>query len=170
MSGTEEYYQELIRATYVTAMMSSDPSTQNGAFLVGFSKTRSVNEPTFGYEFNREDWKDREGKLTRVEHAERNAIFAAARLGIRTQGLTMAASWAACSDCARAIVQAGISCLVRHIRPVHKGWEDSIAIGNQILDIGGVNVIDVKGSIPYAVSVRHGGKIYDPSKDEYLVY
>ena len=42
------------------------------------------------------------------EHAERNAIYAAARAGIPLDGCRAYLPWFPCMDCARALVQAGI--------------------------------------------------------------
>jgi dCMP deaminase len=47
-----------------------------------------------------------------IEHAERNAIFAAAKEGIRLLNSTMYLTWFPCVGCARAIAQSGISKLV----------------------------------------------------------
>jgi dCMP deaminase len=43
-----------------------------------------------------------------IEHAERNAIYNAARAGTGLEGCTLYAGLTPCMDCARAIVQAGI--------------------------------------------------------------
>lgn len=48
------------------------------------------------------------GRLVWMEHAERNAIFAAARAGWPTEGARLASTYFPCNECARAIVQAGI--------------------------------------------------------------
>ncbi len=53
-----------------------------------------------------------DGRLIWMEHAERNAIFAAARAGRSTAGAVLASSYFPCTDCARAIIQAGIGHLV----------------------------------------------------------
>lgn len=47
-------------------------------------------------------------KYSYTEHAERNAIYAAARKGYALEGGTIVQSWYPCADCARGIVQAGI--------------------------------------------------------------
>ena len=44
-----------------------------------------------------------------IEHAERNAIYLAARQGISTNGARMFVDLTPCVDCARAIIQAGIA-------------------------------------------------------------
>lgn len=48
-------------------------------------------------------------KTDYIEHAERAAIYAAARDGFITSGCIMVALWAACPECARAIISAGIT-------------------------------------------------------------
>ena len=53
-----------------------------------------------------------DGRLVWMEHAERNAIYAAARAGRSTEGASLASSYFPCQDCARAIIQAGIRHLV----------------------------------------------------------
>ena len=47
-----------------------------------------------------------------AEHAERNAIYNAARLGVPLEGCTLYTKLFPCSDCARAIIQSGITTLV----------------------------------------------------------
>lgn len=53
-----------------------------------------------------------DGRLIWMEHAERNAIFAAARAGRSAAGARLASSYFPCTDCARAIIQAGVCHLV----------------------------------------------------------
>jgi dCMP deaminase len=47
-----------------------------------------------------------------VSHAERNAIYNAAMLGVSTKNCTLYIPWYPCIECAKAIVQAGISTIV----------------------------------------------------------
>lgn len=54
----------------------------------------------------------RPAKYLWTEHAERNAIYQAARIGVPLAGCSMYLPWFPCMDCARAIVQAGIERLV----------------------------------------------------------
>lgn len=61
------------------------------------------------------DWRhQRPTKYKFTEHAERNAIYSAARSGVSTEGCTIYCTHAPCSDCARAVIQAGI---IRHVFP-----------------------------------------------------
>ena len=79
------------------------------------------------------------GRLVWMEHAERNAIYAAARAGVATEGATLAATFFPCLDCARAIVQAGI----RHLHTLPPAlddpvWGASFIPSRTILEEGGV--------------------------------
>ena len=81
------------------------------------------------------------GRLIWMEHAERNALFAAARAGIATEGATLASSYFPCVDCARAIVQAGVR--VVHTLPPDRAdpvWGESFNYSVQVLREGGVEL------------------------------
>ena len=58
-----------------------------------------------------EERHDGDGRLVWMEHAERRAIFEAARRGVATAGAHITSTFFPCIDCARAIVGAGIVCL-----------------------------------------------------------
>lgn len=50
----------------------------------------------------------RPAKYIWVEHAERNAIYEAARRGVALEGCTMYVQLMPCVDCARGVIQSGI--------------------------------------------------------------
>jgi len=81
-------------------------------------------------------------RLLWIEHAERNAIFAAARAGLATAGATLIATFHPCADCARAIVQAGIANL-HTLAPDFADplWGPAFRCSRAILEEGGVRVI-----------------------------
>lgn len=58
------------------------------------------------------DRRERPAKYLWTEHAERNAIYNAARIGVSLKGARIYVNRVPCPDCARAIVQAGITELV----------------------------------------------------------
>jgi dCMP deaminase len=82
-----------------------------------------------------------DGRLVWMEHAERHAIFEAARRGTPTAGAHMTSTFFPCIDCARAIVEAGIVCLDTPAPafddPV---WGASFERSQIILKEGGVHV------------------------------
>lgn len=76
--------QDLLKQAYEFAKKSNDMSTQNAAFLVdedGKIYVREINRFPDGVKETAERW-ERPLKYKFVEHAERNAIYAAARKGI----------------------------------------------------------------------------------------
>lgn len=148
-------------------MKSPDPSTQNGAILLDswrpLNYTLAVNEFPRGVEYREERW-ERPAKYGFIEHAERNAIYAAARIGIQTDGLTLVCPWAACDDCGRAIIQAGISRLVT-LRPktsdTNERWDSSIARAMTMLEEAGVEVLFIDGPLDCHPLLRNG-ELYQP--------
>jgi len=80
-------------------------------------------------------------RLLWIEHAERNAIFAAARAGLSTTGATLVATFHPCAECARAIVQAGITTL-HTLAPDFADplWGPGFHCSRTILEEGGVRV------------------------------
>lgn len=157
-------------AVYEYALHSPDPSTQNAAVLRTLDgrligPTFACNEFPHGAAITASRL-ERPLKYEWIEHAERNAIFLAARYGIVTDKLTMVACWASCSDCARALVQAGITTLVRHNPPVGDGssqrWADSISVGDQILHEGGVQIVEYTEPLPGAPKILRDGALWQP--------
>lgn len=97
------------------AEWSKDRSTKVGAVIVGPSnEVRAIGYNGFprGVDDDLQDRHERPEKYFWVEHAERNAIYNAARAGIPIAGCKMYLPWFPCMDCARAIVQSGIETLV----------------------------------------------------------
>lgn len=90
---------------------------------------------------NHEQRHEGNGRLIWMEHAERNAIYAAARSGISTEGATLASTFFPCLDCARAIVQAGITRLLT-LEPDLSDpvWGESFVPSTAILAEGGISV------------------------------
>ncbi len=58
------------------------------------------------------------------EHAERNAIYNAARTGVSLQGCTLYVNRFPCADCARAVIQSGIARVVCPPIPANDGALD----------------------------------------------
>ncbi len=94
---------------------SKDRSFGVGCVIVGPDREiRSTGYNGFPREVddNVEERHERPAKYAWTEHAERNAIYNAARMGTALKGCTMYVPWYPCMDCARAIIQSGISWLV----------------------------------------------------------
>ena len=94
---------------------SKDRSTKVGCVIVD-AEQRLVSQGYNGFCTGCDDTIDsrheRPAKYLYTEHAERNAIYNAARLGISVKGTTIYTSLFPCVDCTRAIIQSGIKRLV----------------------------------------------------------
>lgn len=110
---------------------SKDPSTQVGCVIVGPNNEvrsmgynglprRVVDDPKLVPERN-----ERPNKYFYYEHAERNAIYNAARVGIPLAGCKLYVGGIPCSDCARAIIQSGISEVIVQDGRVPDRWKCS---------------------------------------------
>jgi dCMP deaminase len=140
---------------------STDPSTQNGALLLAEdgSTCQGANHFPFNVKESAERW-ERPLKYSFVEHAERNAIYTAARQGIKTAGSTLYCPWFACADCARAIIQAGIKKVVgfpRNGKDTASHWFETIKIGDQMLKEAEVETIFIDDKVN--VQLRRNEKI-----------
>lgn len=90
---------------------SPDPRTKIGCIIVRPDKsvlTEACNTFPKGVVATIEARTEAPFKYLWIEHAERNAIYQAARSGISTEGCTMFIDLSPCVDCARAIIQAGL--------------------------------------------------------------
>lgn len=128
----DEYF---IRMAFLVASKSKDTSTKVGAVIVGPDhEVRSTGYNGFPRKVKDDvlERLERPEKYLWVVHAEQNAIYNAARVGIATNGCTMYLNWEPCSICAGAIIQAGIIEIVRPSTPPTIGvaptnrrdWED----------------------------------------------
>ena len=88
---------------------SDDIHTKTGAMLILSDGTEMYGTNHFpGGVFKHPKRLERPTKYMYCEHAERDVIYACARHGISTEGAVMVLDWFPCTDCARAIVMAGI--------------------------------------------------------------
>lgn len=166
-----EIQRQFLLIAYQDARNSPDPSTQNAALLVDEHLPldphiicAGINEFPRGVEYKPERW-ERPLKYKIIEHAERNAVYSAARNGLSTQGLTMVSPWAACCDCSRAIIQAGIKKLVTHKQADDMSpafWREEIDIAHQMLSEAGVEIIFYDGIVGCDFEVLHSGKKWKP--------
>jgi len=90
--------------------ISDDPHTKVGCVIVWPQNfLRGANRLPAGVAKTDATRFERPEKYLWIEHAEREAIAAAARIGRSTAGAAMYLPWFPCPGCARAIVNAGIA-------------------------------------------------------------
>jgi dCMP deaminase len=94
---------------------SPDPRTKIGCLIVapdGSIRCAACNDYPRGIPQRHKERTEAPLKYIWLEHAERNAIYQAARKGLSTEQCTMFVELTPCIECARAIIQAGITQLV----------------------------------------------------------
>ena len=158
-----DYYMSL---AYMVSMQSEDTSTRIGAVIVGPDKEiRSTGYNGFprGCEVSPERM-TRPEKYSWVEHAERNAIFNAARMGISVKDCIIFVNALPCPDCARAIIQSGISHVIYHL-DFEAGWGERSAEERSLVDTmlreGGVALNYYDGDLIKAIQGFRNGKLVD---------
>ena len=122
------YYRQLANTV---KLKSKDKYTQIGAVIVGKDGeivSTGYNSFPHGLDDGLDFRQERPEKYYWFEHAERNAIYNAARIGVSTKGTTMYLSCGLpCADCARGIINSGIKRIFCERVDVTKGelWKES---------------------------------------------
>jgi len=107
---TQQMYLEM---AYVIARQSLDPHRQVGALLVKGNQILAYGFNGTPTNYPSNDCKDENGKTyCHVVHAEINAIAKAAEHGVSTKGATLYSTTVPCIECAKAIIQSGITSVV----------------------------------------------------------
>lgn len=137
---------------HAVKLKSKDIHTQIGAVIVGSdgeivstgynSLPRGIND-FIPERFQRPE------KYNWMEHAERNAIYNAARIGVSTKNCEMYMTCdISCIDCARAIIQSGISKIHLIVGIGAKGqqYKQHMKISERLFDEAGIEIqqYDVK--------------------------
>ena len=125
---------------------SKDRSTRIGAVIVDPNSKVVLSTGWNGFPRGADDDVEKRHarplKYSWSEHAERNAIYNAARLGVGLAGATIYVPLFPCVDCARAIIQCGISTLVttKPDYPDDGTWRSLVPVSVEMLSECGVAV------------------------------
>lgn len=120
------------------AKLSKDPSTQVSALIFdreGGAGPWGYNGAPRGSNMDEVQNLDRALKLQVFEHAERNAIFSAARQGYSTDGKVLVVTHFPCVECARAVIQSGFYAVVcpEPTRAFMERWAESVGLSRLLL-------------------------------------
>lgn len=145
----DDYFMDL---SGKVASRSKDRSNQVGAVAVGPDKeVRSTGYNGFprGVKDDVEERHQRPAKYLWAEHAERNAVYNAARMGTSLKGCTLYVKSVPeplppCADCARAIIQAGIVKLVCEKAVIPERWLEQCLAAFDMLKEAGVEVVQLE--------------------------
>lgn len=143
-------YRFLELATLVSGW-SKDPSTKTGAVVVGPDKeirATGYNGLVRGVADDIPERMERPTKYDFFEHAERNAIYNACLTGTQLKGCTIFCTLTPCTDCARAIIQAGIKEVITYEYIPNENdpkntWRDKLNYSAQMFAEAGVNYLEL---------------------------
>lgn len=123
----DQYFMSM---AYLASMKSKDQSSRIGAVIVGEDNeviSMGFNGLPRGVNDNLPERHERPAKYLYFAHGERNAIYAASRLGHTTKGARMYTQGTPCCGCCVGIIQAGIKEVI-----VDSLWENQPAnVGNR---------------------------------------
>jgi len=127
---------------------SKDPSTRVGAVAIGkYGQVLSQGFNGFprGIQDTPDLYDDRDAKYDRIVHAEMNVIYNACRTGVSLDGATLYVyGLPLCSECAKGIIQVGISTVVMPHQQIPYKWQKSCHLSERLLDEAGVKRIYVR--------------------------
>ena len=141
--GWTDYFRSIAETV---SRKSKDDRTQIGAVIVGKDKeivSTGYNSFPRGINDFKKERQERPEKYFWFEHAERNAIYNAARIGVSTKGCTMYLTCGVpCADCARGIINAGIVRIfvARGGGAKSQKWIDSAERSMEMFEEAGVSV------------------------------
>jgi dCMP deaminase len=178
MNWDEHYF----RLVHTTKEKSKDRSTKVGAIIVNeFNEQVSTGFNGFprGIDDDNPEYHERPLKYDMTEHAERNAIYQAAAGRGGTRGCRMYLGFnpikSICTDCARAIIQAGIVELIGpyNVQFGGKGaqWEHNCTVAYHMLKEAGIKL----RTVPWIHNTNPTGTAYralfeTPANKAHLVH
>lgn len=145
-------HQEFIAKAHVAAARSRDNSRKVGSVIVSEENdVRSIgwNSIPEGVDQSSEHRHDRDTgeKYFWYEHAERNAIYSAARSGTPLLDCRMYITNFPCADCARAIIQSGIRILICPPPPLaDTKFNEHYRVAKQMFKEAGIEHLPVDSS------------------------
>jgi len=152
---------------YLVAMKSKDDSTHVGAIIVGPDKeVRSIGYNSFprGIDDNVPERQERPEKYYWFSHGERNSIYNAAMVGIPVKGCIMYTNGMPCTDCAFAIINAGIREVVLDAKWGNTDkdkWEEHANRSAVMFKEAGVEVRYWDGKLVNIFKYQRGEKRYE---------
>ncbi len=136
--------RRFLRIAEEVRLWSKDPGTKVGCVLVNQRRIVSTGYNGFPQTISDdlERYIDREYKLSVTVHAEANAILNAAKNGTKVEGSTLYVTFPPCSQCASAVIQAGVAqvvCPDPALAP--ERWRSNFVAANNLFYEAGVKVL-----------------------------
>lgn len=136
--------RRFLRIAEEVRLWSKDPGTKVGCVIERNRRILSTGYNGFPASISDdlERYINRDYKLSVTIHAESNAILNAAKNGTRVEGTTLYVTFPPCSQCASAIIQAGVSKIVcPDPMQAPERWRENFISANNLFHEAGVLVI-----------------------------
>lgn len=133
-----------LRIAEEVRLWSKDPGTKVGCVLVQDRRILSTGYNGFPMTISDdlERYIDRDFKLSITVHAEKNAILNAAKNGTKVEGSTLYVTFPPCSQCASAVIQAGVAQVVcPDPATAPERWRSNFIAANNLFYEAGVKVL-----------------------------
>jgi len=151
MNKNNKWDKRFLKLAHEVASWSKDDSTKVGAVIMGEDRTpRSFgyNGMPRGVDEDISERHERPTKYLYTEHAERNAIYHCARVGIPIEGCTIYVTHFSCATCTRAIINSGLKRLVINENSFKSDYHDrskeDIEVSKTMLEEAGIEIVLVK--------------------------
>jgi dCMP deaminase len=140
-----DWDKRFIELANLVSSWSKDKTTKVGAIIIDDDNHDIVSVGYNGFPRDSDDSKEDRyqppQKYFYTEHAERNALYNAARNGKSTNNKIMYVQFFPCVDCARGIIQSGIKKLITPEPDFNNvKWGESVKIAKELLDECGVEI------------------------------
>lgn len=122
---------------------SKDQKKKVGAIIVDEDRriiSTGYNGIAMGLQDDIEERHQKPLKLSYFVHAESNAIYSAAKSGIKTKGCAMYITFHPCASCANAIIQSGINKVVCYKPELGSSWIETANIAKNMFEEAGIEV------------------------------
>lgn len=141
----ENWDRKFIKLSKHISDWSKDKNKKVGAVIVDNDNivlSMGYNGIPRGCDDTNECRYERPTKYLFTEHAERNAIYHAARHGVSLKGCKMYVTLFPCADCARAMIQSGISKIIAPEPNLeHEVWGDHFKAAIQMMEEAKIEII-----------------------------
>jgi dCMP deaminase len=125
------------------AQFSKDPNTKVGAVMIdkrGSVRSQGYNGFPRGVDDDPARYANHAVKLAMIAHAEANAIANAASVGIPLFDCSMVVTKFPCAECAKLVINAGISDVYAPRPEFDSKWYDSNVLAIKLFNEAGVEV------------------------------
>jgi len=141
----EKWDKKFIKLSSHISDWSKDKNKKVGAVIVDSDNivlSMGYNGIPRGCDDTDESRYERPIKYFFTEHAERNAIYHAARHGVSLKGCKMYVTLFPCADCARAMIQSGITKLIAPKPNLeHEVWGEHFKAAIQMMEEAKIDII-----------------------------